>query len=183
MRMSGWSSYVFSSDLVAAGGDGTINGVVNGLAGGGVPLALLPLGTANVLAAEIGLEESPAGIVRAILRGPAVPIHLGDVNGRHFTLMAGIGLDADVVAAVNPRLKRATGKFAYAVATLQRWLRYRRHRFRIEIDGVPHEAAAAVVANGRYYAGRFVCAGEARMPAPFLPLCPSHVSGLCRGRG
>src|SRR3546814_9466979 len=105
MRMSGWSSYVFSSDLVAAGGDGTINGVVNGLAGGGVPLALLPLGTANVLAAEIGLEESPAEIVRAILRGPAVPIHLGDVNGRHFTLMAGIGLDADVVAAVNPRLR------------------------------------------------------------------------------
>lgn len=157
--------------VVAAGGDGTINDVVNGLAGGGVPLALLPLGTANVLAAEIGLEEHPAEIVRAILRGPAVPIYLGDVNGRRFTLMAGIGLDAEVVAAVNPRLKRATGKFAYAVATLQRWLMYRRHRFRIEIDGVMHEAAAAVVANGHYYAGRFVCADEARLTDPRLHVC------------
>lgn len=157
--------------VVAAGGDGTINEVVNGLAGGSVPLALLPLGTANVLAAEIGLDEDPAEIVRAILRGPAVPIHLGDVNGRRFTVMAGIGLDAEVVATVNQRLKRATGKFAYAVATLQRWLQYRRHFFRIEIDGVMHEAAAAVVANGHYYAGRFVCAGEARLTDPRLHVC------------
>jgi diacylglycerol kinase family enzyme len=124
-----------------------------------------------VLAAEIGLEEHPGELVRAILHGPAVPIHLGVANGRRFTLMAGIGLDAEVVASVNPRLKRRTGKFAYAVATLQRWLEYRRHRFRIEIDGVPHEAAAAVVANGHYYAGRFVCAKEARLTEPMLHVC------------
>ncbi len=157
--------------VVAAGGDGTINEVVNGLAGGTLPLALLPLGTANVLAAEIGLEEHPEQLVRAILHGPAVPIHLGDANGRRFTLMAGIGLDADVVASVSQRLKRRTGKFAYAVATLQRWLAYRRHRFRIDIDGVPHEAAAAVVANGHFYAGRFVCADEARLTDPWLHVC------------
>lgn len=161
----------FPDVVVAAGGDGTINEVVNGMAGGSLPLALLPLGTANVLAAEIGLPEHPQDVVRAILHGPAVPIHLGDVNGRRFTLMAGIGLDADVVATVNQRLKRATGKFAYAVTTLQRWLEYRRHRFLIEIDGVPHRAAAAVVANGHYYAGRFVCAGEARLTDPHLHVC------------
>lgn len=157
--------------VVAAGGDGTINEVVNGLAGGTLPLALLPMGTANVLAAEIGLEERPDEIVRAILHGLAVPIHLGDANGRRFTLMAGIGLDAEVVATVDPWLKRATGKFAYVVATLQRWLEYRRYRYRIEIDGVLHEAAAAVVANGHYYAGRFVCAGEARLTEPRLHVC------------
>lgn len=157
--------------VVAAGGDGTINEVVNGMAGGSVPLALLPLGTANVLAAEIGLADQPQDVVRAILYGPVVPIHLGDVNGRRFTVMAGIGLDADVVASVDQRLKRRTGKFAYAVATLQRWLDYRRHRFLIEIDGVPHQAAAAVVANGHYYAGRFVCAGEARLTDPYLHVC------------
>ncbi len=157
--------------VVAAGGDGTINEVVNGLAGGTMPLALLPMGTANVLAAEIGLREEPRDIARTIQRGEAVTIHLGEVNGRRFTLMAGIGLDADVVASVQPRLKRATGKFAYAVATLQRWLQYRRHRFRIEIDGVAHDAAAAVVANGHYYAGRFVCAGDARLTDPWLHVC------------
>lgn len=157
--------------VVAAGGDGTINEVVNGMAGGVVPLALMPMGTANVLAAEIGLEEQPHEIAQAILHGPAVAIHLGDANGRRFTLMAGIGLDAEVVASVDLRLKRRTGKFAYAVATLQRWLEYRRHRFRIEIDGVVHEAAAAVVANGHYYAGRFVCAGEAKLTDPRLHVC------------
>src|SRR3546814_9002992 len=101
------------------------------------------------------ISDWSSDVCSSDLRGPAVPIHLGDVNGRHFTLMAGIGLDADVVAAVNPRLKRATGKFAYAVATLQRWLRYRRHRFRIEIDGVPHEAAAAEI--GRASCRERVC--------------------------
>ncbi|MEQ8814645.1 MAG: diacylglycerol kinase family lipid kinase [Thalassobaculum sp.] len=157
--------------VVAAGGDGTVNEVVNGLAGGTLPLALIPLGTANVLAAEIGLDERSDALVRAILHGLAVPIHLGEANGRRFTLMAGIGLDADVVASVSQRLKRRTGKFAYAVATLQRWLAYRRHRFLIEIDGVPHRAAAAVVANGHYYAGRFVCADKARLTEPLLHVC------------
>jgi YegS/Rv2252/BmrU family lipid kinase len=157
--------------VVAAGGDGTVNEVVNGLAGGTIPLALLPMGTANVLAAEIGLKETIPDIVRAIMQGPSIPIYLGDINGRRFTLMAGVGLDADVVASINPRLKRAAGKFAYVAATLQRWLKYRRHRFHIEIDGVMYTAAAAVIANGHYYGGRFVCADEARLTDPHLHVC------------
>jgi len=169
--------------VVAAGGDGTINEVVNGMVGGILPLALLPLGTANVLAAEIGLDERPAWVARAILEGPVAAIHPGEVNGRRFTLMAGIGLDADVVASVDPSLKRATGKFAYAVATARRWLGYRRHSFRIEIDGVPHDAAAAVVAKGHFYAGRFVCAADARITEPTLHVClfekPGRWPALC----
>ncbi len=157
--------------VVAAGGDGTINEVVNGLAGGLLPLALLPLGTANVLAAEIDLPDDVPTVVRTIRYGPAVPIHLGEVNGRRFTLMAGVGMDAEIVASVSPRLKRRAGKVAYAVAALMRWLKYRRHRYRIEVDGILHEAAAAVFANGHYYAGRFVCADDARITDPHLHVC------------
>ncbi|GHD55181.1 hypothetical protein GCM10017083_33730 [Thalassobaculum fulvum] len=163
--------------VVAAGGDGTINAVVNGLAGGPLPLALLPLGTANVLAAEIGLPDDVTAVVRAIRHGPAVPIHLGEVNGRRFTLMAGVGMDAEIVASVSPRLKRRAGKAAYAVAALVRWLKYRRHRYRIEVDGVLHEAAAAVFANGHYYAGRFVCADDARLTDPHLHVCLFETPG------
>lgn len=157
--------------LIAAGGDGTINEVVNGLAGGSLPLALLPMGTANVLAAEIGLDVSARRIVDAILSGTVKPIHLGIANGRRFTLMAGIGMDAEVVATVDPALKRRTGKFAYAVATFMRWLEYRRRRFHIVIDGVSHDAASAIIANGHYYAGRFVCAEQARITDPQLYVC------------
>jgi YegS/Rv2252/BmrU family lipid kinase len=157
--------------VIAAGGDGTINEVVNGLAGSDVALALLPMGTANVLAAEIGLAISSRAIVDAILNGHVRPIHLGEANGRRFTLMAGVGLDADVVATVDPWLKRMTGKFAYVVATYLRWMEYRRRRFRVLIDGEEHSAAAAIVANGHYYAGKFVCAPEARITDPNLYVC------------
>jgi len=157
--------------VVAAGGDGTINEVVNGLAGGALPLAILPMGTANVLAAEIGLGQTAKDVAAAILEGEITPIHLGEANGRRFTLMAGIGLDADVVATVDLGLKRRTGKFAYAVATAMRWFEYRKRRFRILIDGVVHEAAAAVIANGHFYAGRFVCAADAKLTDPRLHVC------------
>lgn len=157
--------------VICAGGDGTINEVVNGLAGGDTPLALLPIGTANVLAAEIGLETDPESVTDAILHGISVPIHLGRANDRYFVLMAGVGLDAEVVASVDRSLKRRTGKFAYALATLRRWTAYRARRYRVSVDGTRYEAAAAIVANGHYYGGRFVCAENARITEPGLHAC------------
>lgn len=157
--------------VICAGGDGTINEVVNGLAGGDTPLALLPIGTANVLAAEIGLMTDPTSVTDAILDGVSVPIHLGRANDRYFVLMTGVGLDAEVVASVDSSLKRRTGKFAYALATLRRWAAYRARRYRVTIDGTRYEAAAVIVANGHYYGGRFVCAENARITEPGLHAC------------
>lgn len=157
--------------VICAGGDGTINEVVNGLAGGETPLAIIPIGTANVLAAEIGLETDTKSVVASILSGTPTPIHLGIANGRRFALMAGVGLDAEVVATVDRELKRQTGKLAYALATVNRWLAYRNHSYKVVVDGVVHEAASAIVANGHYYAGKFVCAGDARITEPGLHVC------------
>lgn len=157
--------------VICAGGDGTINEVVNGMAGGDTPLALLPIGTANVLAAEIGLETDTASVAAAILEGVSVPVHLGRANDRYFVLMTGVGLDAEVVATVDVKLKRRTGKLAYALATLKRWAAYRNRRYRVTIDGTPYEAAAAIIANGHYYGGRFVCAENARITEPGLHAC------------
>lgn len=159
--------------LVVAGGDGTINEAANGLlanevGGRTLPLGVLPLGTANVLAAEIGLRGGPAGVVRCLLHGRSRPVALGRVNGRHFVMMAGVGFDAHVVARVNLRLKRGFGKLAYVAETLRQFLRYGFPLFRVEVDGRVFEAASVVVANGHYYGGRFVMAPDALLEAAEL---------------
>ena len=168
--------------VVVAGGDGTINEVINGMAGGALPLAVVPLGTANVLAAEIGWPSGEAAVAAAILAGPARPVHLGVVNGRRFLLMAGVGMDAEVVAAVDTRVKRVLGKGAYVLAMLWRWLVRRRCHYTVIVDGVHHRAASAVVAKAHYYGGRFVCAPDARLDVAALHDClfenPSRLAAL-----
>jgi YegS/Rv2252/BmrU family lipid kinase len=157
--------------IVVAGGDGTVNEVINGLASDSPPVALIPMGTANVLAAEIGLGLEAAEIARTIVLGDPRPISLGDVNGRKFVLMTGVGFDAFVVASVSAPLKRIVGKGAYVLASLSQFLRGRLPRFEAHIDGVRYEAASIVIANARFYGGRFVCAPEARIDSPVLHVC------------
>jgi YegS/Rv2252/BmrU family lipid kinase len=156
---------------VVAGGDGTVNEVINGLRPDTPPVALIPMGTANVLAAEIGLSSEPAEIARTIALGEARQVSLGEVNGKKFALMTGVGFDAFVVAAVSTSLKRMIGKGAYVLASLSQFLKGRLPRFEMHIDGVRYEAASMVIANARFYGGRFVCAPEARMDSDVLHVC------------
>jgi diacylglycerol kinase (ATP) len=148
-----------------------VNEVINGLTSDSPPVALIPMGTANVLAAEIGLGSRTDEIARTIVLGDARPVSLGDVNGRKFLLMAGVGFDAFVVATVSAPLKRILGKGAYVLASLSQFLKGRLPRFEMQIDGVRYEAASMVIANARFYGGRFVCAPEARMDSPVLHAC------------
>lgn len=160
--------------VVAAGGDGTINEVANGLiaAPGPVPpLAIIPLGTANVLAQEIGLRGRPADIAKAIAQGGRIDAHLGIANGRHFIMMAGVGFDAHVVANVDLALKRTTGKLAYVIETLSQSLRYGFPVCRVTVDGRPFTACSVVVCNGRHYGGPFVAAPRARLTHPAFEVC------------
>ncbi|NIA71197.1 diacylglycerol kinase family lipid kinase [Pelagibius litoralis] len=167
--------------IVAAGGDGTINEVVNGLVDlteprVRPPLAILPLGTANVLAAELGLQTVPRQIAEVIAGGAVRSVCLGQARGadgqvRIFSLMAGAGFDARVVDAVDLRLKRILGKGAYVVESLRQMCRRQPPPLRVTIDGRAYEAASVVVSNGRFYAGRFLLAPEARLDEPCLHAC------------
>lgn len=165
--------------IVAAGGDGTINEVVNGLAslqpttGEGVPqLAIIPLGTANVLAIEIGLSPKDIDqIARTIAFGSGREVHLGQANGRLFVLMAGAGLDALVVQGLNPKLKRRTGKFAYVVESLRQAMGYDFPQLEIRADGQTYQGRMAVACKGRHYGGPFVAAPEAGLEKPDLEIC------------
>jgi len=162
--------------IVVAGGDGTINEAINALAGGPAELAILPLGTVNVLAAEIGLPLDPAALARSILAGPAHRVSLGRIAApgeapRLFSMMAGVGFDAHVVAGVDLALKRRIGKGAYVWESLRQLGRFAFPRYRVTFDGETVEAASVVVAKGHYYAGRYVCAPEARLRVPRLHVC------------
>jgi diacylglycerol kinase (ATP) len=166
-------------DLVAvAGGDGTINEAANGLVardgdGGAVPaLAIIPLGTANVLAAELGYRDmAPEAAAETLARGAVRLAHVGVANGRVFCQMVGVGFDAHVVAGVDVAFKRRVGKLAYVVETLRQLWRYKPRRYAVEIDGVRHVAASAVIANGHFYAGRYTCAPGASIDASTLDVC------------
>ncbi len=170
--------------LAIAGGDGTVNEAVNGLVdrGGAAPaplLAIVPLGTANVLAHELGLGFSAAAVARTILAGQAVPLHPGEVRPdadpdglpRRFTLMAGAGFDAWVVAGVSPALKRRWGKLAYVWRSLVETWRYRPARYAVEVDGARYVAASVVVTHARHYAGPWVIAPAAALDSDSLEVC------------
>lgn len=163
--------------IAVAGGDGTINEVLNGMARSTLPLGLIPMGTANVLAAEIGLPVTVDAIAQTLLTGERQRIDVGIAGARRFVMMAGVGFDADVVQGIIPGLKRAVGKGAYVWQSLVEILRYRPQRFRVTLDGIEHSAASAVFANGHFYAGRFTCAPRASLTDGKLHVCLFKTSG------
>ena len=149
--------------IAAAGGDGTVNEIVNGLRDSAVALGLIPLGTANVLADEIGLARAPEAVARVLASGPIRPIHVGVVNGRRFVMMAGAGFDANVVNGVSLALKKRFGPLAYVWQAAREAFRTDDTRCVVTIDGVDFETASAVACNGRRYGGPFIAAPEASL--------------------
>ena len=162
-----------SLDLVAvAGGDGTVNEVINGLVDKPLPLAVLPVGTANVLAIELGIRQEPNEVARMVAFGEPRPIALGRVNReRRFVLMVGAGFDARVVSEVSLALKRRFGKLAYLAAFLHQMFAFRFRTYEVEIDGVVRQAGSVVVTNARHYAGDHVIAPHADLASPSLDVC------------
>lgn len=151
--------------LIVAGGDGTINQVVNGIGDSGIPLGIIPLGTGNVLAHDLGIPRN--NIVEALRIIGQERIHqvdLGVVGGRRFLLMAGLGLDAEVVGAVSLKVKDVLGTMAYAPAALEQLIKYAPTRFRLVFDNGSEyttEAFGVIVANCGSYAYNFRIAPEA----------------------
>jgi diacylglycerol kinase (ATP) len=163
--------------IVAAGGDGTVNAVVNGLAGRPLPVGVLPVGTANVLAREIGLPRDPEALAAIIADGPACPVWPGRIGGRAFVMMASAGFDSEIVAALDPALKERAGRLAFVWAFLVRLWHYRACELIVRADGIDHRAGGVIAAKGRHYAGPFVVAPHASLTDPAFELV------LFRGAG
>jgi diacylglycerol kinase (ATP) len=149
--------------VVAAGGDGTVNEVLNGLSSGAT-LGILPLGTANVLARELGIPLDAEAACRRILDGESSRVDFGvatDESGveRRFACMAGIGFDAKVVGTVTPRLKRFLRGLAFAITAFRVLFGNRFPNLEIADGEEVHVARFAIVANGHYYGGDYRVTG------------------------
>jgi diacylglycerol kinase (ATP) len=153
--------------VIAAGGDGTVNEVVNGLETDAT-LGILPLGTANVMARELGLPLKPEAACERILAGKERRIDVGvatDHEGRdrRFTCMAGIGFDAHVVNEVTPGLKRYLKILAFPLAALKVYLDGDLPPLHIVHGEETYKTQFAIVANGQYYGGEFRVAEDAAL--------------------
>src|SRR5438094_3332613 len=142
--------------IVAAGGDGTINEVVNGLAGTNAALGLLPMGTMNVFANELGLPASNLDECwRVICSGRTRTIDLPNANGKYFVQLAGVGLDAQAVKETSLAFRRNFGPLSYIISAAQIASRPP-PRLTIEsADIVTPEGSFVLVGNGRLYGGPF----------------------------
>ncbi len=153
--------------ILAAGGDGTINEVANGMVHSGVPLAILPAGTANVLARELRvkmpLDRTAAEVASAVPTSVALGrVTRADQSCRHFLMMAGVGLDAQIVYDLNLDIKAFFGKMAYylgGVAQIAKPLT----PFRAVVDGQSYETTFALVTRVRNYGGDFEIARTASL--------------------
>jgi diacylglycerol kinase (ATP) len=171
--------------VVAAGGDGTINEVVNGLEKEAT-LGILPLGTVNVLARELGLPLKAEAACERILAGKESRIDVGVATNhegveRRFTCMAGMGLDAHVVGEVTPRLKRYLKAPAFALMAFKVYLEGDLPLLHIVHDDTTYPTQFAIVANGRYYGGDFQTAEAASLTSGKLEVVlVDYVSKLLR---
>jgi diacylglycerol kinase family enzyme len=137
-------------DLVlACGGDGTVTACAEGISGSGVPLGIIPLGTGNLLARNIGLPMGLDEALAVALGGAQQPIDAGRVNGALFVVMAGVGLDARMLNGTSDPLKKRLGWLAYAISAV-RHLGDRPMKVTISADGGPGRrvrASALIVGN------------------------------------
>ena len=148
--------------VVVWGGDGTVNEVASELVGGGVALGIVPAGSGNGLARELRLHMDPARALHAALRGPVRRIDAGELGGRLFFNVAGVGFDARLAAAFDARTRR--GAAGYAAAAVRAAARYEPACYSITADGAATSGRALLVAvaNTRQYGNGAIIAPRAR---------------------
>ena len=166
-----------SSDVIVAGGDGTINEAIQGLAGTHARLAIIPRGTGNVLARELKLPLNDEQATAVAARGKARRIHLGlateeaTETSRLFVLMAGIGLDASVVQRTPPRLKKRIGRGAFWISGLSHLADWKPSPFTLEIDGCEYTGTFAAIGKAARYGGDLLITPGARLDKPEFEVC------------
>jgi YegS/Rv2252/BmrU family lipid kinase len=158
--------------IFAAGGDGTLCEVINGLAPSELPLAFLPLGTTNVFALEAGIPFNVERACALAMEGTPRAVCLGRAGETRFLLMAGIGFDAEVVSRVDLLLKRRVGKLAYLAAAATTLVRFPPKPIELQLeDGTTLSGYGAVIGNGRLYGGRFSITPGASLEDESLEVC------------
>ncbi len=166
--------------LTIAGGDTSVSEAATALLGRGMKphLAIIPFGTANVLAHELGVPTTPEKIAQTIITGRKQKLHHGFANGRPFFLSTSTGFDAEIVHVVPLRLKRRYGRFAYLYIAAQLAFSRRKGNFKVRADGEDLQCAMALITNGRFYAGKHMVAPDASVLEKQLHLLTFKEDGV-----
>ena len=163
--------------IVAAGGDGTVNEVLNGLDPEKCTLGVLPVGTMNVLALELGIPSRLDKALEIIRSGKRKRLDLGMANTRRFIQLAGVGLDAETVRRTHPDAKRAWGPWSYLLTAAQLMVAPA-PVLRVEVPGRDEiKGAMVLIGNGRHYGGPFQFFPKADMADGLLDVCVFPKSG------
>lgn len=153
--------------VIAAGGDGTFRAVATGAAGTPLPVGIVPLGTGNVIAHELGIRASARQVASVLLAGSEIAASGGTVNGAPFFLMAGAGFDGQIVSKLNYRTKRALGRLAYTAPVISTLIEGPQS-FDAQIDGEAFEASWVIITNASRYGGSFQLTRETGVGADGL---------------
>lgn len=159
--------------IIAGGGDGTINEVVNGIAGSKASLGIIPLGTTNVLALELKIPSEPIEACKLLISTKASDIDIGKVNNRYFLSWAGIGLHSHMIKDTEniPALKEIFGKIAYPLSGLKTMLTYSPSKMSVNADGNNYSGYFILVGNIKYYGGKFKVLPKAQSNDGLLDIC------------
>ena len=157
--------------LIVYGGDGTLHQVIPEAVRWQIPVALLPAGTTNVLARELGIPRDPERAMSLVPRRKLRKIHLGQAKGRYFHLMAGIGFDSDVISRTGQHMKQTLGMGAYWLAALVALLKYPMTPFELSWEGEVHQGTFAVIGNARNYGGELHLTPKASVQENCLDVC------------
>lgn len=149
--------------IVLGGGDGTMNAAASALVETGLPLGILPLGTANDLARSLSLPLDPIEAARLITTAEPQPVDLGWVNGHYYFNVASIGFSADLAAELTSEAKKRWGSLGYAIAAFRLLRKARPFSITIEHDGTSEKVTTiqASVGNGRHYGGGMTVSEDA----------------------
>lgn len=159
--------------VIAAGGDGTINAVINGLAHYNTPLAIVPAGTINLLSLQLQLPTTLEAACQKIQTGRTIKIDLGRINDRYFASLAGIGFDAFVIKQINPKHKRRFGILAYLIAALTNLFTFKFKPIEFKLDDHPKSLSGymLIAGNVKYYGGKMILQAQATINDGKLDLC------------
>ncbi|WIJ24820.1 lipid kinase [Devosia sp. RR2S18] len=158
--------------VIVCGGDGTINSAAKGVLETGLPIGIMPMGTANDLARTLGIPDDLGRAADVVIAGHTSRIDLGEVNGHPFFNVASMGVGADLARGLTPEVKRRWGKLGYSLAALKVMLKARPFTAEIFSDAgrVTVKTLQIAVGNGVHYGGGSVIHSDATIEDGHLDL-------------
>ena len=159
--------------VIVAGGDGTVNEVINGINGSKTTLAIIPFGSTNVLALELGIPFDVKEASQLITKGKKIKIDLGyaktSQGSRYFSMMLSVGFDASLIKQIDSKFKKRWGRFAYPIAGIKHIVKYKWQSIHVK-----HKSNSAgyfvVVSNSKSYGGEYQIADKASTTDGLLDL-------------